>query len=115
LGDSLSELTTEAIDESKTLDNYMLSLLVSYDLPSIFLSVWKDPALLELTYELLKMTIEADPDGVLYLFVNVKESVVSLFDLLNHKPEGASDYDSKPIRQLVVSTLENLAKPGLLI
>jgi hypothetical protein len=115
LGDSLSELTTEAIDESKTLDNYMLSLLVSYDLPSIFLSVWKDPALLELTYELLKMTIEADPDGVLYLFVNVKESVVSLFDLLNHKPEGASDYDSKPIRQLVVSTLENLAKAGLLI
>jgi len=115
LGDSLSELTEETIEGSK-LDDYMLSLLVSYNLPSIFLSVWKDPALLELTYELMKMTIEAGPDGVLHLFVNIKESVISLFDLLNHKPDSASpDFDMQRIRQLVVSTLAKLAETGLLI
>lgn len=113
LGESLSELTKEVTGESNTLDDYMLSLMVLYNLPSIFLSVWKDPALLELTYELMKMTIEADTDAVLHLFVNTKESVFSLFDLLNHKPD--SDFDTKRIRQLLVTTLEKLAETGLLI
>jgi len=115
LGDSLSELTNEDTDYTKTIDDYMLCLFVSYDLPGIFLSVWKDSALLELAYELMKMTIEADPDKVLHLFVKSKESVMSLFDFLNHESDNVSEVDSKKIRQLLLSTLEKLAETGLLI
>lgn len=115
LGASLSELTEEASEDSKTLDDYMLGLLASYNLPCIFLSAWKDPALLELTYELMKMTVDADPAGVLHLFVKSKESVVSMFDLLNHEPDNVAEVDTKRIRQFLVSTLEKLAETGLLI
>ncbi|CAJ1956999.1 unnamed protein product [Cylindrotheca closterium] len=115
LGESLSDLTEEAAEDSKTLDDYMLSLLVSYNLPCIFLSVWKDPALLELTYELMKMTVEANQEGVLHLFVKSKESVVSIFDLLNHKPDNVPEVDIRRIRQFLVTTLEKLAETGLLM
>ena len=64
-------------------DAYLTSLLVAFNVPHICLSLWKDPAILDLAFELLKQIMQQDPDKVLHLFVEGKAAIMSLFDLLN--------------------------------
>jgi hypothetical protein len=114
LKESLNELTTDSVMGHQEIDEYMLSLLVAFNIPYICLSVWKDPALLELSYELIKMMVEADPDEVLHLFVESKESIVSLFDLLNLDTSTVALVKVTDIKRFLASTLEKLAESGML-
>ncbi|KAL3919643.1 MAG: hypothetical protein SGILL_003654 [Bacillariaceae sp.] len=111
---SLDELTTESVLGHSEIDNYMLSLLVSFNVPHICLSVWKDPALLELSYGLIKAMVEADPDEVLHLFVESKEAIMSLFDLLNIDQSTEALIEVAEIQRFLASTLEKLAESGML-
>jgi hypothetical protein len=110
---SLEELTKESISGHE-IDEYMLALLADCDIPYICLSVWRDPALLEVSYELIKMMVEADPEEVLHLFVERKESMISLFDLLNLDSSAVSDVNVTSMRRFLASTLEKLAQNGML-
>jgi hypothetical protein len=114
LKESLRELTTESVLGHQEIDEYMLSLLVAFNIPYICLSVWRDPALLELAYELIKMMVEADPDEVLHLFVESKESILSLFDLLNLDSSTEALVKVTDIRRFLATTLEKLAQNGML-
>jgi hypothetical protein len=115
LKDSLAELTTKSAVGHLEVDDYMLSLLVSYNVPHICLSVWKDPARLELAYELIKMMVETDPDEVLHLFVESKESIMSLFGLLNLDSTTEASISVADVRRFLASTLGKLAESGLLV
>lgn len=112
---SLGELTTESSMGHPAVDDFMLSVLVSYNVPHICLSVWKDPALLELSYELIKMMVDTDPDEVLHLFVETKDSIMSLFDLLNLDSNSEAVSSVSDVRRFLASTLGLLAESGLLV
>jgi len=111
---SLDELTTESVLGHSEIDQYMLSLLVHFNVPHLCLSVWKDPALLELSYGLIKAMVEADPDEVLHLFVESKEAIMSLFDLLNIDRSTEALVEVDEIQRFLATTLEKLAQSGML-
>ncbi|KAG7362774.1 WW domain containing protein [Nitzschia inconspicua] len=111
---SLDELTTESAVGHAQIDVFMLSLLVHFNVPHICLSVWKDPALLEISYGLIKTMVETDPDEVLHLFVESKEAIVSLFDLLNIDQSTDAFIRVSDIQRFLSSTLEKLAQSGML-
>jgi len=111
---SLDELTTESVLGHSEIDLYMLSLLVNFNVPHLCLSVWKDPALLELSYGLIKAMVEADPDEVLHLFVESKEAIMSLFDLLNIDRSTEALVEVDEIQRFLATTLEQLAQSGML-
>lgn len=114
LKESLNDLTTVTALGNSEVDEFMLSLIVSFNIPYICLSVWKDPALLELAYEVMKMMVEADPDEVLHLFVESKESLLSLFDLLNLDAATEAFVKIADVRRFLASTLQKLAESGQL-
>jgi hypothetical protein len=93
---------------------YMLSLLVHFNVPHLCLSVWKDPALLELSYGLIKTMVEADPDEVLHLFVESKEAIMSVFDLLNIDQSTEALVEVNEIQRFLATTLGKLAHNGML-
>ena len=111
---SLDELTTESVLGHSEIDPYMLSLLVHFNVPHLCLAVWKDPALLELSYGLIKTMVEADPDEVLHLFVETKEAIMSLFDLLNIDRSTEVLVEVDEIQRFLATTLEKLAQSGML-
>lgn len=96
------------------IDEYMLEVLVALEVPRICLSVWKDPALLELSYELLTVLVDEEPDEIMQSFVDSKESMMSLFDLLNLESASLPTSKAADIRRFLASTLENLARSGAL-
>jgi hypothetical protein len=114
LKDSMSELTTDSVLGHREMDPYMLSILVKFNVPHMCLSVWKDPALLDLAFEVIKQMVEADPDEVLHLFVESKEAIMSLFDLLNLDASTEALVKVGDIRRFLASTLEKLAQNGML-
>ena len=111
---SLDNLTTESVLGHSEIDIYMLSLLVHFNVPHLCLSVWQDPALLELSYGLIKAMVEADPDEVLHLFVESKEAIMSLFDLLNIDRSTEALVEVTEIQRFLATTLEKLAESGML-
>eukprot|EP00980_Cylindrotheca_fusiformis_P020256 scaffold7328_cov145-Cylindrotheca_fusiformis.AAC.4 len=115
LRDSLSELTEDSVLGHPVIDGYLLSVLVTFNVPHICLSVWKDPALLELAYELIEMMVTTDPDEILHLFVESRESIISLFDLLNLDSKSAAVISISEVRRFLASTLGKLAESGLLV
>mmetsp|Transcript_13508 Transcript_13508/g.31750 ORF Transcript_13508/g.31750 Transcript_13508/m.31750 type:complete len:2174 (+) Transcript_13508:146-6667(+) len=111
---SLDDLTTESVLGHSEIDLYMLSLLVHFNVPHLCLSVWQDPALLELSYGLIKTMVEADPDEVIHLFVESKEAIMSLFDLLNIDQSTEALVEVTEIQRFLATTLEKLAQSGML-
>lgn len=111
---ALDELTTESVLGHSEIDVYVLSLLVHFNVPHICLSVWKDPALLELSYGLIKAMVEADPDEVLHLFIESKDAIMSLFDLLNIEQSTEAVIEVAEIQRFLAQTLEKLASSGML-
>ena len=101
-------------DENNHEDPYLTSVLVGYNVPRICLSLWKDPALLDVAFELIKTIVEQDPDEVLQLFVEGKEAIMSLFDLLNLDSEFDDSANVTEIRKFLASILGRLAESGLL-
>jgi len=112
LKDSIDEA---APDENESADPYILSVLVHFNVPQIGLSLWKDPALLDLAFGLIKKVVEIDPDDILHLFVASKEAILSLFDLLNLDPSNnPGTVDVTEIRKFLAGILGKLAENGLL-
>jgi FYVE zinc finger/WW domain len=110
LKDSIEDLSS---GESR--DPYVISLLVSFNVPHVCLSLWKDPALLDLAFDLIKNVVEQDPEEVLHLFVDGEAAIMSLFDLLNiddSKIETSKNINE--IRRFLASILGKLAETGLL-
>lgn len=99
---------------SKHDDPYLTSVLVGFNVPHICLSLWKDPALLDVAFDLIKKIVEEDPDEVLHLFVEGKEAIMSLFDLLNLDAEFDASANITEIRKFLASILGRLAESGLL-
>jgi hypothetical protein len=96
-------------------DVFMLSLLVHFGLPQICLALWKDPALLEISFGLIESMVKMDPDEVIPLFVESKTAMLSLFDMLNLNTKSAkSSLDANEVRRFLVSVLGTLADNGLL-
>ena len=113
LKDAIAELSGEEV-YGPSADPYVTSLLVGFNVPHICLSLWRDPALLDLAFDLIKTIVEQDPDEVLHLFVEGKAAIMSLFDLLNLDSafEGSSNVGE--IRRFLASVLGQLGETGLL-
>lgn len=99
---------------SDNTDVYLTSLLVFFNVPRICLSLWRDPALLDLAFELLQHIVSQDPDEVLHLFVEGKPGILSLFDLLNLESGFEGSTNVAEIRRFLSSLLGQLAENGLL-
>ena len=110
LKDSLDELSSD----SESMDPYTISVLVNFNIPHVCLSLWKDPALLDLAFELIKKIVEAEPDEVLHLFVEGEAAIMSLFDLLNLDSSIETSKNVNEIRRFLASVLGQLAEGGLL-
>lgn len=96
-------------------DPYMSSLLVTYEIPQICLTLWRDPALIDVSYELIKLMVDEYHDDVLALFVQSKSAILSLFDMLTF--DSAVELDGVNVddfRRLVASILGALAQDGML-
>ena len=96
-------------------DPYICSLLVTYEIPQICLSLWRDPALIDVSYELIKLMVEEYHDDVLPLFVQSKAAISSLFDMLTFdSSDETADVNVDDFRRLVASILGSLAQEGML-
>ena len=101
-------------DGNKHEDPYLTAVLVGYNVPHICLSLWKDPALLDVAFDIIKKIVEQDPDEVLHLFVEGKDAIMSLFDLLNLDAEFDDSANVAEIRKFLASILGQLAESGML-
>ena len=113
LKESMVELSEDSANGQLD-DPYVVSLLVSFNVPHICLSLWKDPALLDIAFELIKQIVDQDPDEVLHLFVEGKPAIMSLFDLLNLDSSFETSKNVDEIRRFLASILGQLAESGLL-
>ena len=100
-------------------DAYMVSVVVSFNVPHTCLSLWKDPALLDLAFDLMQSIVKRQADEVLHLFVEGKAALRSLLDWLNLDTTTApatmeTSRDVAEIRRFLASTLGKLAESGLL-
>jgi hypothetical protein len=102
------------VSDSKDIDDVVLRAVVSFNIPRICLSSWQEPALLELSYELLSMLVEAEPEVIQLAFVESKASVISLFKLLTMETLSQTSVNSVDIRRFLTATLEKLAVSGAL-
>lgn len=92
----------------------MTDVLVGFNVPHLCLDLWKDPALLDIAYEVIEQIVEQDPDEVLHLFVETKEAMISLFDLLNLGSDFDTSVDVVNVRRFLANVLSQLAESGLL-
>ena len=113
LADTMADLNGES-GYGPSADPYVTALLVGFNVPHICLALWKDPALLDQAFALIKQIVEQDPDEVLHLFVEGKEAILSLFDLLNLDSADDAVTDVGEIRSFLASILGQLAESGLL-
>lgn len=111
LKDLMNDLSNQTTYGS---DPYVTSLLVAFNVPHICLSLWKDPAILDLAFELIKQIVDQDPDEILHLFVEGKAAINSLFDLLNLDSSFDTSKNVGEIRRFLASVLGQLAENGLL-
>ncbi|CAB9527939.1 expressed unknown protein [Seminavis robusta] len=95
-------------------DPYFVALFVKFNVPRVLLTLWDDPALLDVAFGLLKQVVEIDPDDVLHLFVESKEAIQALFNMLNLDPPAGTATDISEIRRFLASILGKLAENGLL-
>lgn len=96
-------------------DPYMRSLLVGYQIPQICLCLWRDPALIDVSYELIKLMVEEYNEDVLPLFVQSKVAILSLFDMLTvDNSVDSVDLHVEDFHRLVASILGSLAQEGIL-
>lgn len=113
LMDSINNLSGKSGDVQQV-DTYMTALIVGFNIPHICLSLWKDPALLDLAFELIKLIVEQSREDVLHLFVDGKSAIESLFDLLNLDSSFGSMSNVGEIRRFLAYILAQLAESGLL-
>ena len=92
-------------------DAYMISMLVAFEVPRVCLSIWQDPNLVHLAFGLIKLMVDSHEENLVHIFVESKQTLLSLFDMLN----ASADTDQvEEIRTVVASILASLAENGLL-
>lgn len=113
---SLLEALRDAISNGADdeADPYFISLFVKFNVPKILLTLWGDPALLDVAFGLLKQVVEIDPDDILHLFVESKEAILALFNMLNLDSAVGTATDIAEIRRFLAGVLGKLAENGLL-
>ena len=114
---TLLEALRDAISSGssgKGSDPFFVALFVKFNVPIILLTLWGDPALLDVAFGLLKQIVEIDPDDILYLFVESKEAILALFDMLNLNPAAGTATDISELRRFLAGILNTLAENGLL-
>lgn len=109
LRDSIS--TGVPDDES---DPFFISLFVKFNVPKTLLTLWGDPALLDVAFGLLKQVVEIDPDDIMHLFVESKDAILALFNMLNLDTAVGTTTDIAEIRRFLAGVLGTLAENGLL-
>lgn len=114
LRDSLNDMSTSKTDSVDAVDPYLIALIINFNVPRVVLSLWKDPALLDLAYSVLKQVVDINPDDILHLFVESKEATLALFDMLNMENPAGSTTDVVEIRRFLAGVLGDLAEGGLL-
>ena len=96
-------------------DPYMASMLVAFQVPRICLSIWQDPALVDLAFELIRLMVDSHEEDLIHIFVESKPTLLSLFDMLN--AESSVEIPAEQvgeIRKVVANILGSLAESGLL-
>lgn len=97
------------------IDDFTLSLFIDFNITHVCLLAWRDPALMQVSFELLKTIVDTASGDVLHLFVDREESLLSLLESLS------VDYSSEVIsslpdtRRFLTSILEKLAEEGSLV
>ena len=94
---------------------YMISMIVSFEVPRMCLTIWQDPALIDLAFEIIKIMVTVHHDDLIHIFVESKSTLLSLFDLLNID-DSIDAFSSQvgEIRRVTASILGSLAENGLL-
>ena len=95
-------------------DPFFVALFVKFNVPKILLTLWGDPALLDVAFGLLKQIVEIDPEDILHLFVESKEAILALFNMLNLDPPAGTATDISELRRFLAGILNTLAENGLL-
>lgn len=98
-----------------TKDPYMISMLVAFEVPQMCLTIWQDPSLIDLAFDIIKIMVTSHEDDLLHIFVKSKSTLLSLFDMLNvdHTVDISSSQVGE-IRRVIASILGSLAENGLL-
>ena len=107
---SLLEALTSSVSEF-TSDEYVTSMLVAFETPRVCLSIWQDPNLMHLAFGLIKLMVDAHEENLVHIFIESKQTLLSLFDMLN---ASADTNEVQEIRNVVASILATLAENGLL-
>jgi FYVE zinc finger len=112
--EALKDIVKSDLANSTRIDDVVLKSLVIFNVPSICLSSWHDPALLDLSYELLSVLMEEEPDVVQHAFLKSKETLLCLLNSLTLESASQSSVDSADLRRFLTVTLEKLAESGAL-
>jgi hypothetical protein len=92
-------------------DFYMISMLVAFEVPRVCLTIWQDPNLVQLAFGLIRLMVDSHEEDLVHIFVESKETLLSLFDMLNASTDTE---EVEEIRSVVASILGSLAGNGLL-
>ena len=112
--EALKDIVNSSLVDSTRIDDIVLKSLVIFNVPRICLSSWHDPALLELSYELLSVLMQKEPDVVQHAFLDSKETLMCLLNLLTMGSSSQSTVDSGDLRRFLTLTLQKLAGSGAL-
>jgi len=101
-------------------DDYCQSLLVAMQIPSICLSIWNNPHLQTLAFEMISLMVDSSSssssNNLVRIFVESKTTLASLFQMLATAPppEHNQQEEQSDIRAVVAHILGSLAETGLL-
>eukprot|EP00546_Thalassionema_frauenfeldii_P003313 CAMPEP_0178932090 /NCGR_PEP_ID=MMETSP0786-20121207/22378_1 /TAXON_ID=186022 /ORGANISM="Thalassionema frauenfeldii, Strain CCMP 1798" /LENGTH=2256 /DNA_ID=CAMNT_0020609251 /DNA_START=76 /DNA_END=6846 /DNA_ORIENTATION=- len=123
--ETIHEKIVDTTMEEEADDSYTKSVLVQMQIPSVCLSLWTNPHLQTLAFELVsKMAMDED---MAVLFVEQKSTLQSLFELLAQAPTTTTTTSStevvvdddeneneNDIRGVVAHILQSLAESGVL-
>jgi hypothetical protein len=102
------------VTENQAIDDDMLAILVHFEIPRICLAAWKDPAIIDLSCEVLTILLDEEPDEILQALSESKDSILTVFDLLKMDLGPKSIVQSTDVHRFLSSTLEALATSGAL-
>ena len=102
------------VAQNQAIDDDMLAILVYFEIPRICLAAWKDPAIIDLSCEVLTILLDEEPEEILLALSDSKDSILTLFDLLKMDLGPQSIVQSTDVHRFLSSTLEALATSGAL-
>lgn len=111
----LTQIKDSIMQHAEVENEYgIISLLVSFRVPQMCLLLWREPALLDLSIDVVKAIVEHDPEDVIHLFVEDKTTLLTVFDLLNAESTLVASSRMVEMRRFLAGVLRQLAESGLL-